>query len=110
MLDRGAALDRPGVEDEDVHERAVSRHLLGELENGLSLPEVAAVGPETTASCRDLGSRGLFGSRELLTPMTSAPASASAMAAALPIPRRQPVTRAVFPSRGRLMSCSRRES
>ena len=56
MLDRGAALDRPGVEDEDVHERAVSRHLLGELENGLSLPEVAAVGPETTASCRDLGS------------------------------------------------------
>ena len=110
MLDRRAALDRPGVEDEDVHERAVSRHLLGELENGLSLPEVAAVGPETTASCRDLGS-------DLVCRLQGATDADDICAGICECDGRRladPTPAAghegCLPSRGRLMSCSRRES
>ena len=71
----------------------------GQRVDGLPVGEVAAVAREAPSERGDLA-RDVepSSSSEALTPTMSAPAAASATAAAFPIPRRHPVTSAVLPA------------
>ena len=102
VLRRGHARDRAGVVDEDVDPLVVAADRRDEPVN---LGAIRRGRSGRRRSCARAPRRRRRPrcprSSEALTPTTSAPAAASATAAALPIPRRQPVTSAVRPERSK---------
>jgi hypothetical protein len=89
MLDGWLTPDDPRVVDENIDARNIAFELFDEFVQRLSVPKIAGIRSTSLPELDNVA----------LTPTISAPALARPTASPNPIPRLQPVTRAVWPSR-----------